>query len=327
MARLRAASFGNREAFGPFVLVECVQGDLEAIRFVAGSGQRPGRVDAGLGSGVAGVDAQKFRIITRLLVAQRASVIVEVLDTLARRAREICQSKKTSVIGRSSHCTVHPEIMKRRIMMNANPAANIVLVHGGFVDGSGWRPVYDLLTQDGYHVAVLQNPTLSLQGDAAATRLVIDAQDPLCQTRMRHRSELNLCSEQGETGTTSRDYDHAGHGFRLGRARWCRGPGRQGAAGRAAEAADLHRGVQGADRPGIRCPGDRARARRTAAPGRAVQLPYRRLAEITRCRRDKRAGHQAGRAAGTQRGGGGKRAAAQGERETHRGVDPDQSSA
>ena len=57
------------------------------------------------------------------------------------------------------------------------PAANIVLVHGGFVDGSGWRPVYDLLRQDGYNVSVVQNPTLSLQGDAAATRLIIDAQD------------------------------------------------------------------------------------------------------------------------------------------------------
>ena len=84
---------------------------MEAIRFVAESGQRPGRLDSGLGSGIAGVDAQKFRIITSLLVAQRASVIVEVLDTLARRACEICQSKKTSVIGSSSHCTVHPEIM------------------------------------------------------------------------------------------------------------------------------------------------------------------------------------------------------------------------
>ena len=62
--------------------------------------------------------------------------------------------------------------------MNASSAtANVVLVHGGFVDGSGWRAVYDLLTQDGYHVAVVQNPTLSLQGDAAATRLIIDAQD------------------------------------------------------------------------------------------------------------------------------------------------------
>ena len=111
MARLRAASLDNRDAFDPFVLVECIQGDLEAIRFVADSGQRPGRLDSGLGSGVAGVDAQKFCIITSLLVAQWASVIVEVLDTLARRVCEICQSKKTSVIGRSSQRTVHPEIM------------------------------------------------------------------------------------------------------------------------------------------------------------------------------------------------------------------------
>jgi pimeloyl-ACP methyl ester carboxylesterase len=55
--------------------------------------------------------------------------------------------------------------------------ANVVLVHGGFVDGSGWRAVYDLLKQDGYNATVVQNPTLSLQGDVAATRLVIDKQD------------------------------------------------------------------------------------------------------------------------------------------------------
>ena len=62
--------------------------------------------------------------------------------------------------------------------MNASSAPrNVVLVHGGFVDGSGWQAVYNLLTQDGYHVAVVQNPTLSLQGDAAAARLIIDAQD------------------------------------------------------------------------------------------------------------------------------------------------------
>ena len=62
--------------------------------------------------------------------------------------------------------------------MNASSAAvSVVLVHGGFVDGSGWRGVYDLLTRDGHHVAVVQNPTLSLQGDAAAARLIIGAQD------------------------------------------------------------------------------------------------------------------------------------------------------
>jgi pimeloyl-ACP methyl ester carboxylesterase len=62
----------------------------------------------------------------------------------------------------------------------SDPIRNVVLVHGGFVDGSGWRQLYDLLTSDGYHVGVVQNPTLSLQGDAAATRLIIDAQDGPC---------------------------------------------------------------------------------------------------------------------------------------------------
>src|ERR1700761_7832833 len=61
--------------------------------------------------------------------------------------------------------------------MSTGPARNVVLVHGGFVDGSGWQGVYDALTADGYRVAIVQNPTLSLQGDAAATRLIADAQD------------------------------------------------------------------------------------------------------------------------------------------------------
>ncbi|MFD5412002.1 alpha/beta fold hydrolase [Streptomyces nojiriensis] len=54
---------------------------------------------------------------------------------------------------------------------------NIVLVHGGFVDGSGWQGVYDHLTADGYRVAVVQNPTLSLAGDVAATRQILDGLD------------------------------------------------------------------------------------------------------------------------------------------------------
>ena len=54
---------------------------------------------------------------------------------------------------------------------------NVVLVHGGFVDGSGWQGVYESLTRDGFRVSVVQNPTLSLDGDADATRRVIDAQD------------------------------------------------------------------------------------------------------------------------------------------------------
>ena len=54
---------------------------------------------------------------------------------------------------------------------------NVVLVHGGFVDGSGWEGVYRLLTQDGFNVRIVQNPTVSLDGDVAATELVLDQQD------------------------------------------------------------------------------------------------------------------------------------------------------
>ena len=54
---------------------------------------------------------------------------------------------------------------------------NVVLVHGGFVDGSGWQGVYKILKKDGFNVSIVQNPTLSLEGDVAATRMVIDAQD------------------------------------------------------------------------------------------------------------------------------------------------------
>jgi pimeloyl-ACP methyl ester carboxylesterase len=61
--------------------------------------------------------------------------------------------------------------------MSTGPARDVVLVHGGFVDGSGWQGVYDALIADGYRVAVVQNPTLSLDGDAAVTRLVIDNLD------------------------------------------------------------------------------------------------------------------------------------------------------
>jgi pimeloyl-ACP methyl ester carboxylesterase len=53
---------------------------------------------------------------------------------------------------------------------------NVVLVHGGFVDGSGWQGVYSILSKDGYNVSVVQNPTLSVEDDVAVTKRVIDAQ-------------------------------------------------------------------------------------------------------------------------------------------------------
>jgi pimeloyl-ACP methyl ester carboxylesterase len=61
--------------------------------------------------------------------------------------------------------------------MARNNPLNIVLVHGGFVDGSGWENVYKILKQDGYSVSIVQNPTLSLGDDVAVTKLVLEGQD------------------------------------------------------------------------------------------------------------------------------------------------------
>ena len=54
---------------------------------------------------------------------------------------------------------------------------NVVLVHGGFVDGSGWQGVYDTLKKDGYSVSIVQNPTMSLADDVAVTKRTLAAQN------------------------------------------------------------------------------------------------------------------------------------------------------
>ena len=61
--------------------------------------------------------------------------------------------------------------------MSMGEIKNVLLVHGGFVDGSGWQAVYDLLKADGFNVRIVQNPTITLEGDVAATTQLIDAQD------------------------------------------------------------------------------------------------------------------------------------------------------
>ena len=61
--------------------------------------------------------------------------------------------------------------------MKGNEALNVVLVHGGFVDGSGWEGVYNLLKRDGHNVSVVQNPTSTLADDVAVTKIALDALD------------------------------------------------------------------------------------------------------------------------------------------------------
>ena len=63
--------------------------------------------------------------------------------------------------------------------MNSTAESNvkeIVLVHGGFVDGSGWEEVYQILKKDGYQVSIVQNPTISLADDVAVTKRVLETQ-------------------------------------------------------------------------------------------------------------------------------------------------------
>ena len=60
---------------------------------------------------------------------------------------------------------------------SADPVKNIVLVHGAWVDASGWKPVYEILAKDGFHVTMVQEPETSFADDVAATRRILDLQD------------------------------------------------------------------------------------------------------------------------------------------------------
>src|ERR1700729_124915 len=59
----------------------------------------------------------------------------------------------------------------------AAPMHNIVLVHGAWVNGSGWKPVYDILVKDGYNVSIAEHPLTSFDDDLTAVKRVIDMQD------------------------------------------------------------------------------------------------------------------------------------------------------
>lgn len=59
----------------------------------------------------------------------------------------------------------------------AAPLKNIVLVHGAWVDASGWKPVYEILTREGFHVSMVQEPETSFADDVTATKRVLDLQD------------------------------------------------------------------------------------------------------------------------------------------------------
>jgi pimeloyl-ACP methyl ester carboxylesterase len=59
----------------------------------------------------------------------------------------------------------------------AAPLKNIVLVHGAWVDASGWKPVYEILTKEGFHVTMVQEPETSFADDVTAAKRILDLQD------------------------------------------------------------------------------------------------------------------------------------------------------
>jgi pimeloyl-ACP methyl ester carboxylesterase len=61
-----------------------------------------------------------------------------------------------------------------------HPVKNVVLVHGAWADGSGWKGVYDILVKDGYNVTIVQEPETTFQEDVAATKRVLALQDGPC---------------------------------------------------------------------------------------------------------------------------------------------------
>jgi pimeloyl-ACP methyl ester carboxylesterase len=72
--------------------------------------------------------------------------------------------------------TQPPSTYSRESIPDDQAVRNVVLVHGAFADGSGWRGVHDRLTARGYQVSIVQNPLTSLSEDVAATRRVLDRQ-------------------------------------------------------------------------------------------------------------------------------------------------------
>ena len=62
-------------------------------------------------------------------------------------------------------------------LASAGPAKNVVLVHGAWVDASGWRPVYEILTKKGFHVTMVQEPETSFADDVTAAKRILDLQD------------------------------------------------------------------------------------------------------------------------------------------------------
>jgi pimeloyl-ACP methyl ester carboxylesterase len=79
-----------------------------------------------------------------------------------------------------SHFVLLAPLCVTTVQAQTGPVKNIVLVHGAWADGSGWRGTYGILVRDGYHVSIVQEPETSFKDDVAATKRVLAQQDGMC---------------------------------------------------------------------------------------------------------------------------------------------------
>ncbi|MDD9727127.1 alpha/beta hydrolase [Roseovarius sp. SK2] len=84
---------------------------------------------------------------------------------------------RTAVAAAAAAATITTSANAQETILSEQPVKSVVLVHGAFADGSGWRGVYDILTARGYRVSIVQNPLTSLADDVAATDRILDRQD------------------------------------------------------------------------------------------------------------------------------------------------------
>ncbi len=84
---------------------------------------------------------------------------------------------RTAVAAAAAAATITTSANAQETIPSEQPVKSVVLVHGAFADGSGWRGVYDILTARGYRVSIVQNPLTSLADDVAATDRILDRQD------------------------------------------------------------------------------------------------------------------------------------------------------
>ncbi|QNK64758.1 alpha/beta hydrolase [Pedobacter sp. PAMC26386] len=86
----------------------------------------------------------------------------------------------STFLGLNNYAQIKPRPIGKLQKANAAVVKNIVLVHGAFVDGSGWQPVYNILVKYGFKVSVVQQPLTSFVGDIAAVKRIIAMQDGPC---------------------------------------------------------------------------------------------------------------------------------------------------